>query len=33
MDLSILIISWNTLDMTRACLASVFEGLGGCRPR
>ena len=29
MDLSILIISWNTLDMTRACLASVFEGLGG----
>lgn len=29
MDLSILVISWNTLEMTRACLASVFEGLGG----
>lgn len=28
MDLSILIVSWNTLDMTRACLASVFAGLG-----
>ena len=29
MDLSILVISWNTADMTLACLASVFERLGG----
>lgn len=27
MDLSILIISWNTLEMTRDCLRSVFAGL------
>ena len=28
-DLSILVISWNTLEMTRDCLASVMERLGG----
>ena len=26
-DLSILIINWNTREMTRECLASVYEGL------
>lgn len=30
-DLSIVIVSWNTLDITRDCLRSVFENLGGLR--
>lgn len=28
-DLSIVIVNWNTLALTRECLASVFAGLGG----
>lgn len=29
MDLSIVIVNWNTRDLLRDCLASVFAGLGG----
>jgi len=29
MDLSIVIVSWNTLDITRACLVSIYEHLDG----
>lgn len=28
-DLSIVIVEWNTIDMLRACLASVFDNAGG----
>ena len=28
MDLTIVIVNWNTRDMLRDCLASVFAGLG-----
>lgn len=31
MDLSIVIINWNTRDMLRDCLASVFAGLGSLK--
>lgn len=31
MDLSIVIVNWNTRDMLRDCLASVFAGLGPLR--
>lgn len=30
-DLSIVIVSWNTLEITRACLRSVFDNLGDLR--
>lgn len=30
-DLSIVIVSWNTIDITRACLRSVYENLGELR--
>ncbi len=29
MDLSVVIVNWNTRDLLRACLQSVFAGLGG----
>jgi len=29
MDLSIIIVNWNTRDLLRDCLSSVFAGLGG----
>ena len=31
LDLSIIIVNWNTRDMLRDCLASVFAGLGALR--
>lgn len=31
MDLSIVIVNWNTRDMLRDCLASVYLGLGGLK--
>ncbi len=30
-DLSIIVVSWNTIEMTRACLRSVFDNAGGLR--